>query len=104
VQNRSIGFESLTEKIDTNSSTGRLVLHIAAVFSEFERSLIAERTSAGLKAAKRRGVKLGRKPSLSLAQIEHARRLMETGDSAAAVARSFRVGRSTLFRLLKEAA
>jgi DNA invertase Pin-like site-specific DNA recombinase len=101
---REIGFESVTEKIDTASSTGRLVLHIAAVFSEFERSLITERTRAGIAAAKRRGVKLGRKPTLTPAQIAHARSLVESGESPRAVARTFRVGRTTLWRFLKSEA
>jgi len=49
---RGVDFLSLSEAIDTGSATGRLVFHLMAALSEFERSLIVERTSAGLKAAK----------------------------------------------------
>ena len=98
---REIGFESLTERIDTTSSAGRLVLHMAAVFSEFERSLITERTQAGIAAAKRRGVKLGRKPTLTPAQVAHARSLVEAGESPRRVAMTLRVCRTTLWRALK---
>ena len=62
---REIGFKSLTEAIDTTSATGRLVFHIFGALAEFEHSLIRERTIAGLDAARARGRKGGRKPSMS---------------------------------------
>ena len=49
------------------------MLHMVALLAELERGLITERTRAGVKAEKRRGVKFGRKPKLSSEQIEHAR-------------------------------
>jgi DNA invertase Pin-like site-specific DNA recombinase len=54
-----------------------------------------------VKAAKRRGVKFGRKPKLSSEQIEHARDQVEGGKTAQAVAALLRVGRTTLWRALK---
>ena len=51
---REIGFKSLTEAIDTTSATGRLVFHIFGALAEFEHSLIRERTIAGLDAARAR--------------------------------------------------
>ena len=60
-----IGFLSLTESIDTTTSGGRLVFHIFAVLAEFERSIIRERTKAGLDAARARGRTGGRPPALS---------------------------------------
>lgn len=62
---RQIGFRSLTEAIDTTTSGGRLVFHLFAALAEFERSIIRERTRAGLDAAIARGRKGGRPPSLS---------------------------------------
>jgi DNA invertase Pin-like site-specific DNA recombinase len=49
------------------------------VLAELERSLISERTRAGVKAAKGRGVKFGRKPKLTPLQIAHARTLIDNG-------------------------
>ena len=71
--------------------------------AEFERSLIVKRTRAGLKAGKRRGMKLGRKPVLTAAQVAHARRLIDDGESPRTVASILRVGRTTLWRALKAA-
>lgn len=56
------------------------------VLAELERSLISERTRAGVKAAQRRGVKFGRKPSLTREQTEHARKLIEKGEARRYVA------------------
>lgn len=98
---RGVNFRSLSDPIDTESAGGRLVLHIMGALAEFERSLIVERTRAGLLAAKRRGQKLGRKRILTPAQVNHARHLIEAGESPRAVATSFRIGRTTLWRALK---
>src|SRR5262249_33703239 len=70
------GFASLTESIDTTTAGGRLVFHMMGALAEFERSLIAERTRAGMKAAKRRGKHVGRPSKLTRQQIHHARELI----------------------------
>ena len=101
---RGIGFRSLSDPIDTASAGGRLVLHIMGALAEFERSLIVERTQAGLQAAKRRGRKLGRPTKLTAAQIVHARALLASGENGSTVARSFGVARATLYEALKIAA
>src|SRR3982750_799325 len=72
---RHIGFKSLAENIDTTTSGGKLIFHIFGALAEFERNLIRERTSAGLKAARERGRKGGRPKSLATNKIEMARKL-----------------------------
>jgi DNA invertase Pin-like site-specific DNA recombinase len=99
-----VNFRSLSDPIDTESAGDRLMLHMMAALAEWERSLIVERTRAGLLAAKRRGQKLGRKPSLTPAQITRARSLIDGGESPRSVANTFHVGRTTLWRALKPAA
>lgn len=97
---RGVGFRSLSEAIDTTSAHGKLLLHMLGALAEFERSLITERTRAGLAAAKRRGVKVGRKPKLSPAQVKHAAKLIAGGERGSDVAKTVGVSRATLYRAL----
>jgi DNA invertase Pin-like site-specific DNA recombinase len=73
---------------------------IIGVLAELERSLISERTRAGVKAAQRRGVKFGRTPKLTAQQIAHAHKLIEEGQHRENVAALFKVSRVTLYRAL----
>jgi DNA invertase Pin-like site-specific DNA recombinase len=97
---RGVKFQPLTEAIDTATPTGRAIWQMIGELAELERSLISERTRAGAKAAQRRGVKFGRRPTLTSEQIDHARRLVEKGEGRQYVADLLNVGRSTLYRAL----
>lgn len=100
---RGVGFRSIHESIDTTSSTGRLVFHIFASLAEFERDLIVDRTKAGLAAARERGAKPGRKPSLSPDQVEVVGRLYREGMHVTGIAKMFTVSRPTIYRVLEAA-
>ena len=62
LEREGIALKSLQESIDTSSSTGKLVFHIFGALAEFEKSLIQERTRAGLASARARG-RFGGRPS-----------------------------------------
>jgi len=101
---RDVGFRSLTESIDTTSSGGRLVFHIFGALAEFEHSLIRERTIAGLAAARARGRKGGRKPALSPADVRKAAAMLaDPHITKAEVAKHFSVSRVTLNAALARA-
>src|SRR5215470_18012711 len=77
---RGIGFRSLTEALDTTTAQGRLVFHMFGALAEFERSLIRERTQAGLAAARRAGRTGGRPPKLTNDDIEAAKAMLANPD------------------------
>lgn len=94
-----ITFESLTEKIDTGSASGKLQFHVFAALAEFERNLICERTLVGLTAARARGRVGGRKHKLNDKQIREIKTLLS--DPAARVkdiAERYGVWRTTLYK------
>src|SRR5438034_790007 len=74
LQQRNIGFRSITENIDTTTSGGKLIFHVFGALAEFERDLIRERTQAGLLAARARGRRGGRPMLLNAKQ----RQLLQT--------------------------
>ncbi|MGO4398009.1 recombinase family protein [Achromobacter sp. PAB15] len=99
LKERGIGFVSLTEKIETDNAAGKLIFHVFAALSEFERSLIRERTHAGLAAARARGRAGGRKPKLDAKQINQIRLLLSDPDTCVAeLARDYGVSRTTLYK------
>ena len=101
IDEASAGFRSLTEAIDTTTAAGRMMMQMLGAFAEFERAMIVERTKAGLEAARRRGVRMGRPPALDADQRQEAREMLQAGRSKRSVARLFGVSRRTLDRLEK---
>ncbi len=102
LESAGIGLQSLQEKLDTTSAGGKLIFHIFGALAEFERSLIRERTNAGLAAARTRGRLGGRPRRLSADQIRMAQhQLQEPGMTVEQVATAFHVSRTTLYRALK---
>ncbi|MBD1205469.1 MAG: recombinase family protein [Rhodobacteraceae bacterium] len=99
---REIGLRVLTgqgAQIDTTTAAGRLIFGIFAALAEFERELIRERTVAGLKAARARGRKGGRKFALTKAQVRLAQAAMSNRDtSVAQLAKELGVKPVTIYR------
>ncbi len=101
LEDRGVGFRSLTENIDTTTPTGRLVFHIFGALGQFERDLIRERTNAGLAAAAARGRKGGRPIVVTPEKIIRARQLMASGLNARETAARIKISKSALYAALK---
>jgi DNA invertase Pin-like site-specific DNA recombinase len=100
-----VEFCSLTENIDTSSPGGKLIFHIMAALAEFERSLISERTRAGLDAARARGIRIGRPPALDLDQkLEVYRAIIKSRENITMVAKRYNVHPRTIERVVKKLA
>jgi DNA invertase Pin-like site-specific DNA recombinase len=99
-----VHLKSLHEQIDTSSANGRFMLHIFAALAEFEVSLLSERTHAGLKAAKDQGRTGGRRPKMTLQDVQKAVKLLKQNLGHVEVARRLKVSRTTLYRGLRRGA
>jgi len=96
---RGIGFRSLTEAIDATTAAGELFFHIFGALAQFERSVIRERTNAGLKAALARGRKGGRRPKVKPDDIRAALALLQDPQiSVRGAAKRLGLSVSTLYR------
>ena len=104
LEERKVGFRSLTDNIDTTTASGRMFFHMMGALAQFERDLIRERTMAGLKAARERGNVGGRPRKLKDADLKFARSLMRDKSehwSWPAVATRLGVSHMTLWRAMK---
>jgi DNA invertase Pin-like site-specific DNA recombinase len=106
LNDRDIGFQSITERIDTTTSGGKLVFHIFGALAEFERDIIRERTQAGLRAARARGRRGGRPKRASYSRkVAMARALYaDKTNSVSEICKTLGISRATLYRYIKAAA
>jgi DNA invertase Pin-like site-specific DNA recombinase len=100
IGNAGASFRSLTDSwANTDTAHGRLMLTVLGGLAEFERHLILARTSEGRLRAKARGVRFGRKPSLTAHQRQEALERRGRGEALVEIARSYAVSHSTISRL-----
>lgn len=95
-----VSFISLRDNLDLSSPSGRLMMHLLGAMSEFERELIKERVVAGIAAARKRGVRMGR-PTRYVSAMK-IRALREAGTPWRDVARKMSAGVGTCMKALRE--
>lgn len=103
LSDKKVGLRSLQESIDTTSPSGKLVFHLFGALAEFERNLIAERTKAGLVAARARG-RLGGRPKVLDDKQREALVLLyrEKKHSVKEICQIMRISRQTLYNYLRQ--
>lgn len=97
LEERGVGFASLTEAIDTTTPAGRLLFGVLASLAAFERDLIRERTMAGLAAARARRKVGGRPTSMTPEKLRVARQMLAEGRPKSVIAATIGVSRATLY-------
>lgn len=100
-----IGFVSFRDQIDTHSPMGRAMFTLVGAMAELESSLISERVTAGMKAAKARGVKVGRPPTPRRAVVRIEKLARTTKMSVRQIHQEIgeEVGRSVVGNIVKKA-
>ena len=101
---QGVQFKSLTDAIDTGTTSGRFFFHVMASLAEMERELTVERTRAGLEVARQLGRKGGRKRQMTDSKIESAKKLLNNGVPPRDVAKNLGVSVPTLYRWIPASA
>jgi DNA invertase Pin-like site-specific DNA recombinase len=99
LEHLGVGFVSLTEALDLTTPAGRAMAGLLAIFAEFEREILRERTRAGLAHARQNGKQLGR-PMTACLQATEIRKLYRVGVAKAEIARRLGIGRTSVRRIL----
>jgi putative DNA-invertase from lambdoid prophage Rac len=99
LEHLGVGFVSLTEALDLTTPAGRATAGLLAIFAEFEREILRERTRAGLAHAREIGKRLGR-PATAAVHATEIRKLHRAGVSKSEIARRLQIGRTSVRRIL----
>lgn len=105
LQEKKVDLIVLDQHIDTSTATGKLMFNMIGAFAEFERDLIRERCQEGIEKAKSRGVKFGRAPKLTTAQLKQLKKEFNEGQiGKTELAKRYGISRASVYRLAKEIA
>jgi DNA invertase Pin-like site-specific DNA recombinase len=99
LEHLGVGFVSLTEALDLTTPAGRAMAGLLAVFAQFEKEILRERTRAGLAHARESGKRLGR-PATAAVHVAEIRKLHRAGISKSEIARRVQIGRTSVRRIL----
>lgn len=98
LNSKGVEFRCLAQPgVDTDSSTGRLMLAMLGAVAAFENDIRLERQREGIEKAKLAGKYRGRKPTIDPSRVKE---LHQTGMGPAAIARELQIARASVYRAL----
>ena len=101
LKEKQVDFVSINDAFDTSTPTGKAMFGMLAVFAEFERDIIQQRTKAGLDAARKRG-RVGGRPAINEKVKKRVRTLFDSGERADDIAKEYGIGRATVYKIINE--
>ncbi|QCR33578.1 recombinase family protein [Lysinibacillus sp. SGAir0095] len=101
LKTKGVEFVSINDSFDTTTPTGKAMFGMLAVFAEFERDIIQQRTKAGLEAARKRG-KVGGRPAIDDKTKRQVVTLFNAGESAIDISKEYAIGRATVYKIVNE--
>lgn len=96
LETAGINFRSLNDSIDTKTPAGKAMMHMLAVFAQFERDTIADRTRAGVKRAQERGIRFGQPAKVTPEVEAQMEKLIAEGEPISLIAKRFKVAVATV--------
>lgn len=99
---KNVSFKATEQEIDTSTSSGRLMIGLLSIVSEFETDLRSERQADGIASALNRGVKFGRTAKFDNEKVLDAIKMQKDGIKNKDIADHFQIGRSTLLRWISK--
>lgn len=103
LREKGVTLNVLAMGLDTSNATGRMILQVMGSIAEFERTMMLERQREGVAKAKAEGKYKGRAPTARAKSAEVAR-LSAEGLKPTQIAKSLRIGRASVYRILSEIA
>ena len=101
LQRKRVNLHVLDQKINTGNATGRLLFNMLGAIGQFETEIRAERQMDGIRKAKEKGVKFGRKKSLDQSQIAELRNRRQKGDLIRELMKDYDLSKASVYRYLK---
>jgi DNA invertase Pin-like site-specific DNA recombinase len=102
LERKQVDLQVLDQNIDTSDATGRLLLNMLGAIAQFETEIRAERQQDGIRQAKERGVKFGKRKKLSPPQIAELQTRREQGELVKMLMKDYSLSKASVYRYLNE--
>ena len=102
LQRKQVHLQVLDQHIDTSDATGRLLFHMLGAIAQFETEIRAERQMDGIQKAKERGIRFGRKKTLTTTQIAALRHRRTQGVRIKTLMHDYGLSKASVYRYLRD--